>query len=398
MAESPFAFYRGAAKVMALDLAGTPSTGVHAQISGDAHLSNFGLYGSPERSVVFDLNDFDETLPGPWEWDVKRLAASFAIAARNNGFDESEERRVASASAAAYRKAMRQFAKMGYLEVWYSRIDGSALSEAFGGGLTDKERGALEKGLRKAPRRDSRHVLGKLGEVSEDGHQIVSRPPLIIPLRDWGQVDELEAVDAAVSAQLTEYVDTVPHHLGVLLRRFTLVDVAVKIVGVGSVGTWCFIVLLEGRNEDDPLFLQIKEATHSVLEDHLASSAYPTAGQRVVEGQRLMQASSDGFLGWTEAPSGRHYYWRQLKDMKGSAEIEEMSADHLLNYANICGWSLARAHARSVDSQTVAGYLGKGRRFDEAIGEFSVRYGDQNDADYRAFKAAIHNGDIAASR
>lgn len=397
MSESPFTFYRGAAKLMALDLADTPSTGLLAQICGDAHLSNFGFYGSPERALVFDLNDFDETLPGPWEWDVKRLAASFAIAARNNRFEESEQRNLAAASVGAYRQAMRALSQMGYLDIWYSRFSDHDLLDAFKSHFTKKERKGVRKVLKKARRKDSRHVLGKLAEETDSGYQIISQPPLIIPHRDLKEIVEPEVLNAALGKSLTEYLDSVPDHLETLLRRYSYVDFAVKVVGVGSVGTRCHILLLQGKDAADPLFLQIKEASRSVLEDHLPASRYATSGQRVVEGQRLMQAVSDSFLGWTAADtSGRHYYWRQLKDMKGSAEVEQMNVDALLRYAHLCGWTLARAHARSADPQPIAQYLGKSDKFDQAITEFATRYADQNEADFQEFRAAIDDKRIPA--
>lgn len=397
MAESPFTFYRGAAKLMALDLASSPSTGIQAQICGDAHLSNFGFYGSPDRALVFDLNDFDETLPGPWEWDVKRLATSFAIAAENNEFGETDARELAVAATTAYRKGVRQMAGMGYLDVWYHRVDDTDLWEAFKDDLTKKERKASKKALKKIRRRDSRHALGKLAEQTETGYRIISQPPLIIPLRDLEQFTSPETLKSNLHEAVTDYLQSVPDHLGVLLRRFRFVDLAIKVVGVGSVGTRCYIVLLEGRDTDDPLFLQIKEATRSVLEDHLPKSQYSNSGQRVVEGQRLMQAASDSFLGWAEIDSsGHHYYWRQLKDMKGSAEVEDMDLERLHRYAYLCGRTLARGHARSANVQQIADYLGKSDKFDQSIGEFAVRYANQNQTDYQDFKTAIANNEIPA--
>ena len=397
MAESPFTFYRGAAKLMARDLVDSPSTGIQAQICGDAHLSNFGFYGSPDRALVFDVNDFDETLPGPWEWDVKRLAASFAIAARNNELEETDARELAEAATTTYRKRMRQLAGMGYLDVWYSRIDDKDIWEAFEDDLTKKGKKASKKALRKIRSRDSRHVLGKLADQTEDGYRIISQPPLIIPLRDLDNVAGLETLESNLHETVTHYLESVPDHLGVLLRRFRFVDLALKVVGVGSVGTRSFIALFVGRDSDDPLFLQIKEATRSVLEDHLPKSQYSNSGQRVVEGQRLMQAASDSFLGWTEVDaSDHHYYWRQLKDMKGSAEVEDMELEKLHRYALLCGRTLARAHARSADTQLIADYLGKSDKFDKSIGEFAVRYADQNQIDYHDFKTAIANNEIPA--
>ena len=399
MVETPFTFYRGAAKLMAQDLVGTPATGVNAQICGDAHLSNFGFYGAPDRALVFDVNDFDETLPGPWEWDVKRLAASFAIAARNSELGTGEERDLAEASVRAYRKAMGQLAGMGYLDGWYSRIEQEDLEEAFGDELSSKQSKKSRKKLRKARGKDSRHVLGKLAEETEDGYRIISQPPLILPIREVKDFVDPEQLKADLQGAFARYLDSVPDHTELLLRRFRLVDFAFKVVGVGSVGTRCWIVLLEGRDASDPLFLQIKEATRSVLEDHLPLSKYPGAGQRVVEGQRLMQAASDSFLGWTdETTRGHNYYWRQLKDMKASPEVEEMDSPRLHRYARLCGWTLARAHARSAPSNVIAEYLGKADNFDKAVGRFAVQYADQNDADYREFRRAVDDNEIPAWR
>lgn len=397
MAQSPFTYYRGAAKLMALDLAETLTTGIHAQICGDAHLSNFGVYGSPDRALVFDINDFDETLPGPWEWDIKRLAASFAIAARQNEFDDAEETDLAVASAAAYRKAMRRFAEMRYLDAWYARIETKDLVDAFRDDLTKKERKSSKRFIEKAKSRDSLHALGKLAESVDGGNRIISQPPLIIPIRDLEEMAELTDLNSAIRDAFAAYLDSVPDHLEVLLHRFEFMDLAVKAVGVGSVGTRCHIVLLQGKDSNDPLFLQIKEATRSVLEDHLPNSSYATAGRRVVEGQRLMQATSDSFLGWTKSDqSGHQYYWRQLKDMKGSADVEDTTPGRLHRYAKLCGWTLARAHARSADTRLIADYLGKSETFDRAIGEFAVAYADQNQQDYLSFKTAIETGQIPA--
>jgi uncharacterized protein (DUF2252 family) len=382
---------------MALDLANSPVTGIDAQICGDAHLSNFGFYAAPDRALVFDVNDFDETLPGPWEWDVKRLAASFAIAAQNNGFKDTDARGLAEEATTAYRTGIRQLAGMGYLDVWYHRVDDTDLWEAFENDWTKKERKASKKALAKIRRRDSRHALGKLAEETQAGYRIISQPPLIVPLRDLEQFAAPETLESDLNLAFDDYLASVPDHLGVLLNRFEFRDLAVKVVGVGSVGTRCFIVLFEGRSSDEPLFLQIKEATRSVLEEHLPKSRYSNSGQRVVEGQRLMQAASDSFLGWAEVDtSGHHYYWRQLKDMKGSAEVEDMDLQELQRYALVCGRTLSRAHARSADIQQIAEYLGKGDTFDRAIGQFAVRYADQNQADYQDFKAAIDNNEIPA--
>jgi uncharacterized protein (DUF2252 family) len=396
MAQSPFAFYRGGAKVMAADLATTPSTGVHVQICGDAHLSNFGVYGSPERDLVFDLNDFDETLPGPWEWDVKRLAASFTIAARHNEYDTDDERDLPRRAVAAYRTAMLGFADARYSDVWYSHLDVADVYDSFEDQMTKKERKRGAKFTRKARSKNSLHAFDKLAEQTDDGYRITSQPPLIVPFRDIPHNQDPDEIAETVRAEFEAYLDSVPDHIEVLLRRYRYRDMAIKVVGVGSVGTRCMIVLLKGRDDHDPFFLQIKEAGRSVLEGYLPDSAYDQHGRRVVEGQRLMQATSDSFLGWHVDASGAHYYWRQFKDMKGSAEIEGATLSSVRRYAGLCGWTRARAHARSGDPATIAGYLGNGKNFDRAIADFCVAYADQNERDYAAFTSAIADGRIPA--
>ena len=396
MAQSPFAFYRGCAKVMAADLATTPSTGIDVQICGDAHLSNFGVYGSPERDLVFDVNDFDETLPGPWEWDVKRLAASFAIVARHNGYDTDDERDLPRRAVAEYRAAMHRFAEDRYSDVWYSHIKAEDIYNAFRNQLTKKERKQGAKFSRKARSKDSLHAFDKLAEQTDDGYRIASQPPLIVPLREIPVDEHPDAIAAMIRGAFEAYLDSVPDDIKVLLRRYRYRDLAVKVVGVGSVGTRCMIVLLKGRDDHDPFFLQIKEAGRSVLEDHLPDSVYTEHGRRVVEGQRLMQAASDSFLGWHVGLDGTHYYWRQFKDMKGSAEIDGASIRSARRYARLCGWTLASAHARSGDPAAIAGYLGNGENFDRAIADFSVAYADQNERDYAAFTDAIADGRIPA--
>ncbi|GMQ84534.1 MAG: DUF2252 domain-containing protein [Acidimicrobiia bacterium] len=396
MAQSPFTFYRGAAKLMALDLATTPVTGLTAQICGDAHLSNFGVYGSPERELVFDINDFDETLPGPWEWDVKRLCASFAIAARHRGFDKQQQA-LATEAAAAYRQATASFAEMSYLDAWYSRINTDDIYQAFADQMTKKEAKRGRKFIAKSKGKDSLHALSKLAEQVDGSYRIVAQPPLIVPLRDILEAAGTELSEETMKAELEDYLASVPDHMEVLLGRYTPVDSALKVVGVGSVGTRSAIVLLQGRDADDPLFLQVKEAGRSVLEDHLPASKYENHGQRVVEGQRLMQAASDSFLGWNRGQvTGTHYYWRQLKDMKASPDIDKASADALSRYARLCGWTLARAHSRSGSATGIAGYLGSGKVFDRALGDFAVAYADQNESDFTAFEKAIESGRIEA--
>ena len=431
MTVSPFTFYRGAAKVMATDLATTPMAGLVVQLCGDAHLSNFGGFASPERQLLFGLNDFDETLPGPFEYDLKRMAASFTIAARNNGFTPADARAVTIESVKAYRSGMAEFAAMRTLDVWYAHMSEQDIQDAMraaaekarsagpkpGKGKTGKKRqGAskagkaeaamfakasknLNKTLRKAHTRDSLGALPKFAEVVDGRHRIVSQPPVIIPLRDLAANYEMTPEQArdAVEEQFRVYKATLSNDRRQMLDRFTIVDVARKVVGVGSVGTRAWMVLLQGRDSADPLFLQVKEATASVLEDHLPKSRYSTPGQRVVEGQRLMQAASDIFLGWTRGvQADRYYYWRQLRDMKASAVVEGMTPFGMTFYARMCGWTLARAHARSGDPIAIAEYLGTGGAFDNAIADFSARYADQNQRDYDAFVKAIADGRIQA--
>jgi uncharacterized protein (DUF2252 family) len=403
MMVSPFTFYRGAAKIMAADLRDTPTAGLTVQLCGDAHLSNFGVYASPERTLVFDLNDFDETLPGPFEYDVKRMAASFTIAARHNGFTKADARAVTLASVSAYREAMIQFATMPVLDIWYARLDEPDLLrviKAAAASSKDNKRLArnAEKSVAKAHTRDSLQALSKLAEHVNGNYRIVSQPPLIVPARDLVEAFGLspDTVRDTVHEQLRDYRATLPDDRRQLLERFEFVDVARKVVGVGSVGTRAFIVLLQGRDQQDPLFLQVKEATASVLEDHLPKSQYEP-GERVVQGQRMMQAASDIFLGWTRGlETNRYLYWRQLRDMKGSAVVETMSPAGLQFYAQICGQTLARAHARSGDPIAIAAYLGNKDKFDQAITDFSEHYADQNERDYEAFTNAIRTRRLEA--
>ena len=391
MMASPFAFMRGSAVVMANDLAGTPKSGIQAQLCGDAHLMNFGAYASPERTLLFDLNDFDETLPGPWEWDVKRLAASLVVAGRDNGFDAAACRGAAQASVASYRQRMAGLSEMGELEVWYSRVGEEEvrglLIEARAGKKTAKK---LSKNVRKARGRDSLQALSKLTSVVDGRRRIIDDPPLLT------RIPEGDEIRVQVYAILESYKRTLQEDRHHLLERYRFVDAARKVVGVGSVGTRAYVVLLEGRDRDDPLFLQVKEAGASVLEGHVPSSTHEHHGHRVVAGQRLMQAASDIFLGWFRGTEGRDFYWRQLKDMKGSAKVEDMSPDELVLYAGICGWALARAHARSGDRVQIAAYLGKSERFDRAIADFAKDYADQTERDYAALCAAVKSGKIPA--
>ena len=409
MMVSPFTFYRGAAKIMAADLADTATAGLETQLCGDAHLSNFGGFASPERVLLFDLNDFDETLPGPFEYDVKRMAASFTIAARNNGHTEAEASAASLASASAYREAMLEFAEMGTMAVWYSRVSAQDVLDAVGAGTRSvkgagkKQAKAVHKAAlktaRKAQTRDSTQALSKLAEHVDGRYRIISDPPGIIPLREmparYGySADEIEHM---VHEQFREYRASLREDHRHLLERFELVDVARKVVGVGSVGTRAFVVLLQGRDDQDPLFLQVKEATTSVLEDHLPKTRHRQPGERVVAGQRLMQAASDIFLGWAKgSEDNRYMFWRQLRDMKVSATVETMGPGTLAAYAGFCGKTLARAHARSGDPVAIAAYLGKKDRFDQALADFSRRYADQNDQDFAAFCDAIQTGRLEA--
>jgi len=389
MMASPFAFMRGAAIVMANDLASTPKSGIYAQLCGDAHLLNFGAYASPERALLFDLNDFDETLPGPWEWDVKRLAASFVVAGRDNGFDAADCRGAAQASVASYRRRMAEFSEMGELEVWYSRVGEEEVRGLLSGAKNNSKK-KLSKTLRKARGRDSLQAFSKLTRVVDGRRMIIDDPPLLV------RIPEGDENRAQVYAILESYKRTLQEDRRHLLDRYRFVDAARKVVGVGSVGTRAYVVLLEGRDQNDPLFLQVKEAGASVLERYLKSNNYEHHGHRVVAGQRLMQAASDIFLGWFRGTEGRDFYWRQLKDMKGSANIEGMTPDELVIYAGLCGWALARTHARSGDRVQIAGYLGKSERFDGAIAGFAESYADQTERDHAAFCAAVKSGRVAA--
>ena len=406
MLVSPFTFYRGAAKIMAADLAATPTAGLDVQLCGDAHLSNFGAFASPERELLFDVNDFDETLPGPFEYDVKRLAASVTIAGRNNGFSKADTKAATLASVAAYREAMAGFAQMGRLEVWYAHLTEDELLQ----GIRSAAKGATTKRQTKAARRaekrakktaakartrDSLQALSKLGELVDGEYRIVSQPPIVVPARDIETIYGLSAatIQGAVHNQFRAYRSTLRDDQRQLLEQFEIVDMARKVVGVGSVGTRAFIVLLQGRDQHDPLFLQVKEATASVLEDHLPKSRYKQHGERVVYGQRMMQAASDIYLGWTKGlDANRHFYWRQLRDMKASADVEAMTPVGLRLYAGMCGWTLARAHARSGDPIAIAAYLGDGDQFDRSITDFSKRYADQNERDYQALTEAVRAG------
>jgi uncharacterized protein (DUF2252 family) len=402
MMASQFSYYRGAALPMAADLATTPVTGLAVQACGDAHLSNFGVFGSAERRLVFDVNDFDETLPGPWEWDIKRLAASLEVAARENGFPAKKRRAIVAAAVAGYREAMRGFADMTNLEIWYAHADLDQLRQQAGAQLKARQRKAVDKGLAKARTRDSMQEVAKLTHLVDGRPRIISDPPLIVPI-DQLIPDEVDRkrFEGLTSDLVTGYRRTLETDRRYLLEQFEFCDIAHKVVGVGSVGTRCWIVLMLGRDSSDPLFLQVKEAQESVLCRYVGASKYANEGQRVVAGQRLMQASSDIFLGWQRVTSGldnqtRDFYVRQLRDWKFSMDIGTMVPRGLRLYGQLCGWTLARAHARSGDRIAIASYLGASDTFDQAITEFSAAYADQNEKDHEALLAAVTSGRIVA--
>jgi uncharacterized protein (DUF2252 family) len=389
MMTSPFAFYRGSAIIMAEDLSHTPRTGIDVQACGDAHLANFGVFATPERNIVFDLNDFDETLPGPWEWDVKRLAASFILAGRHRGFDATTSRLAATSAVRTYGLRLREFAAMGNLEVWYSRIDVDMLYQS----ATAETRKQLERGVEKARLRDHLQAQAKLTEVVDGVRRIKDNPPLIERVAGDRLTQEF------IEATFRDYLKTLQRDRRQLLSRYRILDLATKVVGVGSVGTYCFIVLLEGRDEGDPLFLQIKEANASVLEKHVGKSGYANHAERVVEGQRYTQAASDIFLGWIRGRGSEHrdFYWRQLLDVKGSADLERIQPAGLALYAELCGATLARAHARSGDAAMITGYMGTGQGFANAVADFAEAYADQAERDHAALVEAAGSGRVPAT-
>ncbi len=405
MLASPFTFYRGSALIMAADLAATPVSGITVQLCGDAHLSNFGLFGSPERRLLFDINDFDETLPGPWEWDVKRLAASFEIMGRDRGFSPADRRAVVMAGVAEYRTRMRRAAGMGSLAAWYEHFEAGMLlklvrQEVRVNRVGKSEAAAVEEMVAKARTRDSTRVFARRAGEIEGEPRIVADPPVIIPIEDLVTPgSEWENPTPLIKKLLSSYRRTLGHHHHPL-EEYRYVHAAYKMVGVGSVGTRCYIMLLLGRDNDDPLFLQVKEAQASVLERFLPVSTYRHHGERVVAGQRLMQAATDIFLGWQRIRGldgvSRDYYVRQFQDWKGSADVDTLLVPGATLYAQICGATLARAHARWGDRIAIASYLGKGEQFDQAIADFSAAYADQNERDYAAFAAAIDSGRLVA--
>jgi uncharacterized protein (DUF2252 family) len=400
MLASPFAYYRGAARVMAADLAGTPRSGLIVQMCGDAHVSNFGLYGSPERRLVFDANDFDETLPGPFEFDVKRLVASISVAGRVNGMTRKQRRSAALAAGARYRTAMAEFAAARDIEVWYSHLDADQLLRDVGPKLDDVRRKKLARAFDKARSRDTMQAFGKLTEVVDGQLRIVAQPPLVVPLRDLvGEGQEAELTQS-YRALLRQYRTSLQSDRRALLERYSFVDMARKVVGVGSVGTRCWIALMTGRDEGDPLLLQIKEAAPSVHAEFVGKSKYPNQGQRVVAGQRLMQQASDIFLGWQRFNGidgrDRDFYVRQLRDWKGSITIENLQPEGLQIYGELCAWCLARAHARSGDRIAIAGYLGSSPAFENAVAEFAEAYADVTDRDHHDLADAVASGRVEA--
>ncbi|TXS54935.1 DUF2252 domain-containing protein [Streptomyces sp. t39] len=401
MTESPFRFYRGAAAIMASDLAGSPDSGIRAQLCGDAHLLNFRLLASPERRLMFDINDFDETLPGPWEWDVKRLSASLAIAGRANDLDDAARARIVHAAVRSYREAMIRFAEMGNLEVWYSGIDAERLTELAGDRLLKSGRKKLSRAMAKARGRDSLQAFGKLTEPDGGRPRIAADPPLLVPLADLLPSGERKDLERRFRILVQRYGRTLPSDRRTLLADYRLADVARKVVGVGSVGTRCWIFLLLGRDGRDPLFLQAKEADTSVLAAHVGESHYANQGERVVAGQRLMQAASDMFLGWERVDGidgrRRDFYVRQLRDWKGIAVPETMTPRQLRVFGELCGATLARAHARSGDRIAIAAYLGRGESFDRALARFAEAYADQNERDHRALVDAVKAGGLPAA-
>jgi uncharacterized protein (DUF2252 family) len=400
MLVSPFTFFRGAALVMAHALAGTPATGLAVQACGDAHLSNFGVFASPERRLVFDINDFDETLPGPWEWDVKRLAASLEVAGRDNSYSPTDRREIVTSCVARYRTAMRDFAGLTNLEVWYAHADLDELRARYRSMMSARQRKVVAEGTAKAMTRDSMQAFSKLTHIVDGKPRIIADPPLIVPLADLlpGQVDGV-GLEQQLGNLITKYRRTLETDRRHLFEQFELVDIARKVVGVGSVGTRCWIVLMLGRDQQDPLFLQVKEAQQSVLAPFAGESRYTNQGQRVVAGQRLMQASSDIFLGWQRTPAGldgitRDFYIRQLRDWKFSIDIQTLLPAGMRIYGELCGWTLARAHARSGDRIAIAAYLGTGDVFDQAIARFAAAYAGQNERDHAALAKAAASGRI----
>jgi uncharacterized protein (DUF2252 family) len=400
MLVSAFTFYRGAAGIMAADLGVTPRSDLNVQLCGDAHLSNFGVFAAPDRRLIFDINDFDETHPGPFEWDVKRLVASFEVGGRDRGFKKKERREVAATAARWYREEMRRLAAERSMDVWYERVDVDVL-EQYRSEVGRKVAKNFDKGRAKAERKNSLRALTRLTREVDGELRIISDPPLIVPLDELVPKRRRKALESGLVELFDQYRSTLQPDIRSLADRYRFVDVAHKVVGVGSVGTRCWIVLLLGRDSKDPLFLQVKEAGPSVLAPFVNGSRYKNQGRRVVEGQRLMQAASDILLGWLTNEEGldggrRDFYVRQLWDGKGSARVEEMTPKTMSLYARLCGATLARAHARSGDGIAISAYMGGGEKFDEAMADFAESYADQNQRDYEAFAAAVESGQLEA--
>jgi len=397
MVESAFAFLRGSAVVMAADLDGTPTSGLLVQLCGDAHISNFGVFATPERKLVFDVNDFDETHPGPWEWDLKRLAASAVVAGRENGFSEKENRAAAQVVVQAYARAMKTLSKMTALDVWYYHVEVDTVQKLLAKASKEGKKSA-KKMVRKAKSKTQEQTLEKLTFMEDGRRRIISEPPLLVPFRDHLSEEEKEQLTAEqISKNWDEYVDSLTPDRRRLIGRYRPVDIALRVGGVGSVGTRCAIMILQGESEDDAIILQQKEAGESVLETYLGQSEHTNPARRVVEGQRLMQASSDIFLGWHQGSlTGVDYYWRQLKDMKGSVDPGALDEDGFKTYVAVCALCLARAHARAGDAAVISGYMGKGKSLGKAIADFSVAYADQTERDHQALVEAIESGRVVA--
>jgi uncharacterized protein (DUF2252 family) len=400
MLDSPFSFYRGAAAIMAADLGALPSTRLRVQLCGDAHLANFGAFQAPDRRLVFDINDFDETLPGPFEWDVKRLAASFAVAGRACGFDERDREAATLAAVGSYRRGIRESSEMRELDIWYARLDLEDALRAWQASLSPGALKRFQKDLDKARHKDSLRALAKLTERRNGSIRIASRPPVLVPLGEMVSVAAEEEILRRMRGLMADYQATLDRHSRHLIERYRYADAGHKVVGVGSVGMRAWVVLLLGRDENDPLFLQLKEAQASVLEPFAGASRFRKHGHRVVAGQRLMQAAGDAFLGWISAEGldgqQRDFYVRQLWDGKSSADVEAMDPRSMWIYAGLCGSTLARAHARSGDAVAIAGYLGKGETFDRSIAAFAESYADQNEADCAAVRAAVEACELEA--
>jgi len=401
MVESPFTYLRGAASVMAADLAQTPISGITPMLCGDAHLCNFGVFASPERNLIFDINDFDEVYPGPWEWDVKRLAASAVLAGRSNGFPESVNQTLAATVARGYQKAMAYFADHTTLEMWYYHIDAKYVLELFKAASSKRAHKTAREMLKKARQRTQEQTLDKLTTDQDGRLRIMSDPPLLVPFRKdvfadlLGERDVRETLESAWQ----DYLESLSKDRQFLLSRYRITDGALRVGGIGSVGTRCLIVLLEGQGEDDAIILQLKEAGASALEPFLPVHTYKTHAERVVTGQTMMQTVSDIFLGWHKSPvTNLDYYWRQLKDMKGSVEVEDLDKAALETYLDLCSWALARAHARTGDAATTTGYIGKSDKFATAIAQFAIAYADQTERDHAQLEKAVQSGKIAAER